>query len=89
MSETEIRIACIDLALRTNLQRESEIPRAIKFAEWVEGDVYRLKALEAACKKQGSIAKMPTDQLLDLADKYITWACVTPPKPKRGRPKKT
>ena len=78
MTETEIRLACLEYAIEGNTQREAPIARAPKLAEWVNGNPIRLACLRLAFKASGKIAKITSDALISEAEKYLEFVGLEP-----------
>lgn len=78
MTETEIRLACLECAIEGNTQREAPIARAPKLADWVHGNPTRLACLRLAFKASGKIAKITSDALIAEAEKYLEFVGMQP-----------
>ena len=94
MSDEQIRLACIKMALlRGNNPKGTPEERAGIMVAWVAGDETRLSCLSLAVEKFGSQARVGMPALLEEATKIPTF--VDPPKPmssvaarQRGRHRK-
>ena len=93
MSEEQIRLACMEMAVAGNNPRGTPEQRASVMAAWVGDSEIHLGCLRLAVKVHGKLARVGVDRVLEEATKYL--AFVVPPKltsvpaRKRGRPRKS
>ena len=89
MSEEQIRLACMEMAIGGTGPREVPQDRAAAFVLWAGGDETRLACVRLAVKSHGHLARIGAGRLLEEAQKYLDF--VTPPAPpevatrRRGR----
>jgi hypothetical protein len=85
MSETSIRLSCLELALDINSQKDSLGQLVDKFAAYTEDDPIKMGCLRAVVQTRGkSIARVPVDAeggLLAQAREFYEIVKPPPPKP--------
>jgi len=92
MTKEEIRLACLDLALQGNQQREMPQRRAATFEEFVGDDPIRLGCVKLAVKSHGGLARVGSERIVEEAQTYLRFVSPPPARPaakKRGRPRRT